>query len=133
MKFYAFATAVLVGLTAPCLTYLASPAVAQSPTVTKNIPLIGTFTDNNWMVTVSEQNGVYRYHGYNLKTSKSIDLLGATITKQGNKRLYTWNNNGTRYRVTWQPQDQDYVRVQVIGPQRTEVLNRLLARQEGGC
>ncbi len=133
MKVYALATAVFVGMTAPCLTYFDRPAVAQPQKITQTIPLIGTFSDNNWTVTVSEQNGVYRYHGHNLKTSKSIELLGATITKQGDKRLYTWNNNGTRYRVTWQPQDQDYVRVQVISPQRTEVLNRLLARQEGGC
>ncbi len=137
MKVYALVAAVLVGMAGPLVTSFASPVAAQPHKITQTVPLIrpliGTFGDGNWLVTVSEQNGVYRYTGYDQKTSKSIELLGAIVTNQGSKRLYTWNNGDTKYRVTWQPQDQDYVRLQVIKPNQKEVLNRLLARQEEGC
>ncbi len=141
MKVYALAAAILMGMASPLVTSFSSPATAHSRKVTQAVPLprllpsplMGTFSDGNWLVTVSEQNGVYRYTGYDQKTSKSIELLGAVVTSQGSKRLYTWHNGDTKYRVTWQPQDQDYVRLQVIKPNRQEVLNRLLSRQEEGC
>jgi hypothetical protein len=137
MKVYALAVAILVGMASPLVTSLASPVAAQPHKVTRTVPLpkalIGTFGDGNWFVTVSEQNGVYRYSGYDRKNSKSIELSGAIVTNQGGKRLYTWRNGDTKYRVIWQPKDQDYVRLQVIQPNRKEVLNRLLSRQEEGC
>jgi hypothetical protein len=137
MKVYALAVAILVGMASPLVISLASPVAAQPHKVTRTVSLskalIGSFGDGNWFVTVSEQNGVYRYSGYDRKNSKSIELSGAVVTKQGGKRLYTWRNGDTKYRVIWQPQDQDYVRLQVIQPNRKEVLNRLLSRQEEGC
>jgi hypothetical protein len=133
MKVYALAATILLGMTSPLVTSLANPVAAQPRKVTQTVPLIGTFGDGNWFVTVSEQNGIYRYTGYDRKNSKSIELSGAVVTNQGGKRFYTWRNGDTKYRVIWQPQDQDYVRLQVIQPNRTEVLNRLLSRQEEGC
>jgi hypothetical protein len=133
MKFYALVTAVMVGVAVPLVANFSSPAAAPSPNIAKVVPLDGTFGDSDWMVTVSQQDGNYRYYGYNLKTSKSLELFGAKVTSQGSKRIYTWNNSGTKYRVTWQPQDQNYVRLQVISPNQTKVLNRLLSRQEDGC
>ncbi len=133
MKFYALVTAVMVGVAVPLVANFSSLAAAASPNIAQAMPLNGTFGDGDWMVTVSQQNDTYRYYGYNLKTSKSIELSGARVTTQGSKRIYTWNNSGTKYRVTWQPQDQNYVRLQVISPNQTKVLNRLLSRQEDGC
>ncbi len=138
MKVYALAAAILVGIASPLVASFSSPVTARPLQVSQTVPLIkssliGTFGDGNWFVTVSEQNGVYRYTGYDRKNSKSIELSGAVVIKQGGKRLYTWRNGDTKYRVTWQPQDQDYIRVQVIQPNRKEVLNRLLSRQEEGC
>jgi hypothetical protein len=133
MKIHALVTAVMIGVTVPLVINLTSPVAAQSPKITKAVPLNGSFGDADWMVTISQQNDTHRYFGYNLKTSKSIELLGAKVTNQGGKRIYTWNNSGTKYRVTWQLQDQDYVRVQVISPNQKEVLNRLLSRQDEGC
>jgi hypothetical protein len=106
MKVYALVSAVLLGVAVPLVTNLASPAAAQPLENTPVVPLSGSFGDSNWMVTVTQEDGRYRYLGY---------------------------NGDTKYRVTWQPQDQDYVRLQVISPNRKEVLNRLLSRQEEGC
>ncbi len=133
MKVYTLMAAIILGAALPIATLIASPANAQHQKITYNAPLEGTFGDARWTVTVSQKNGVYRYYGHNLGSSNSIELLGATVVKQGTKRLYIWNNNGTKYRLTWQPQDQGYVRVQVIDANRTEVLNRLLSRHEDGC
>jgi hypothetical protein len=137
MKVYALAAAILVGMASPLVSSFTSSVAAQPHQVAQTVPLprplMGTFGDGNWFVTVSEQNGVYRYTGYDRKNSKSIELSGAVVTNQGGKRLYTWRNGDTKYRVIWQPQDQDYVRLQVIQLNRKEVLNRLLSRQEEGC
>jgi hypothetical protein len=133
MKFHALVTAVMVGLVVPLADNFSHPAVAQSPAIASVAPPIGTFRDGNWTITVSEQNGTYRYSAYDLRTGKSIELRGATVTNQGNKRLYTWNQGETKHRVIWQPQEQDYVRLQVIAPNQTELMNRLLSRQEEGC
>jgi hypothetical protein len=133
MKVYALVSAVLLGVAVPLVTNLASPAAAQPLENTPVVPLSGSFGDSNWMVTVTQEDGRYRYLGYDYKKNKSIELIGAKVTNQGGKRLYTWHNGDTKYRVTWQPQDQDYVRLQVISPNRKEVLNRLLSRQEEGC
>jgi hypothetical protein len=132
MKVYALVSAVLLGVAVPLVTNLASPAAAQ-PLKDTPTPLYGSFGDSDWMVTVTQEDGRYRYLGYNFKKNKSIELIGAKVINQGGKRLYTWHNGDTKYRVTWQPQDQDYVRLQVISPNRKEVLNRLLSRQEEGC
>jgi hypothetical protein len=133
MRFHALVTAVMVGLVVPVADNFSLPAVAQSPAIASVTPPIGTFRDGNWIVTVSEQNDIYRYSAYDLRTGKSIDLRGATVTNQGSKRLYTWNQEDTKYRVIWQPQEQDYVRLQVIDPNQTELMNRLLSRQKEGC
>ncbi len=133
MRFHALVTAVMVGLVVPLADNFSHPAVAQSQAIAAVAPPIGTFRDGNWAVTVSEKSGVYRYSAYDLRTGKSIDLRGATITNQGSKRLYTWNNGDTQYRVVWQPQEKDCVHLQVIAPNQTEVMDRLLSRQENGC
>jgi hypothetical protein len=133
MRFHALVTAVMVGLVVPVADNFSHPAVAHSQAIASVTPPIGTFRDGNWTVTVSAQNGVYRYLAYDLRTGKSIDLRGATVTNQDGKRLYTWHQGETKYRVIWQPQEQDYVRLQVIAPNQTEVMNRLLSRQEEGC
>ena len=103
MRFHALVTAVMVGLVVPVADNFSYPVAAQSQAVAAVAPPIGTFRDGNWTVTVSEQHGTYRYSAYDLKTGKSIDLQGATVTNQGSKRLYTWHQGDTKYRVIWQP------------------------------
>jgi hypothetical protein len=93
----------------------------------------GTFVDKEWTILVYRQGDTYRYRGYNNRTEKSIELSGAMIAGDRQRRVYTWNNQGTRYQVTWQRRDPNYIRVQVITSNGKEVLNRLLPRVEEGC
>jgi hypothetical protein len=58
-----------------------------------------------------------------------VDIISdRTVSRDRQRKFYTWNNGGTRYRVTWNPQDPNYIRVQVKTPNGKEILNRLLPR-----
>ena len=129
MKSLPFTAALLmVGLTAPLVMQMATPLVATAGVVGPN----GSFLDREWNIAVVYRNNSYHYIGYNLRTGKSIELAGAVVAGDPQRKVYTWNNNGTLYQVTWQPQDPNYIRVRVISSGR-EVLNRLLTRDNDDC
>jgi hypothetical protein len=71
MRFHALVTAVMVGLVVPVADNFSRPAAAQSQAIASVAPPIGTFRDGNWTITVSVQNGVYRYSAYDLRTGQS--------------------------------------------------------------
>jgi hypothetical protein len=114
---------------------LATPLLAQTfvpmAAVAKANSLDGVFADREWTISVYYQNNTYQYSGFNHQTQSSIQLSGATVKRDGQRKIYTWNNGGTRYQVVWQSQDPDYIRVRVTTPRGKEVLNRLLPRQSG--
>jgi hypothetical protein len=128
-RLYSTAALLIFGLATPLLTQAISPMVA----VAKMTSPDGAFVDQEWTITVAYVNNTYQYSGYNSQTKKSIQLSGATVLRDGQRKIYTWNNGGTRYQVVWQSQDPDYVRVRVTTPNGKEVLNRLLSRSEEGC
>jgi hypothetical protein len=129
-QFYSTVAALFFGLATPLLT----EAIIPMSVVAKVSSLGGTFVDKEWTISVYSENNTYHYQGYNIKTKKSINLAGAILSGNRQRRVYTWNNQGTRYQVTWQAQDPDYIRVKVIVPNGKEVLNRLLPRSvEQGC
>jgi hypothetical protein len=58
---------------------------------------------------------------------RPIRLPNAGISQDGSRRIYTWNNRGTRYQVVWQRRDPDFIRVRrVTAPSGKEILNRLI-------
>jgi hypothetical protein len=119
----------IFGLATPLFTQAFVPMVA----VAQANNLEGAFSDREWDVSVYYRNNTDRYRGQLRGSNKSIELSGATVLRDGNRRIYTWNNNGTRYQVVWQRQDPDYIRVRVTTPRGKEVLNRLLSRCQQGC
>ncbi len=119
----------LFGLATPLFTQASIPIVA----VAQSNNLEGAFSDREWDIYVYYRNNSYRYRGQQRGSNRSIELSGATVLKDGNRTIYTWNNNGTRYQVVWQRQDPDYIRVRVTTPRGKEVLNRLLSRCQQGC
>jgi hypothetical protein len=125
-RIHSIAALLFFGLATPLLTQAIAPMAA----VAESNQLNGAFSDREWDISVYYQNNSYQYRGQQRGTAKSIQLSGATIARDGQRKIYTWNNNGTRYQVVWQPQDPDYIRLRVITP-RGEVLNRLLSREEG--
>ena len=136
MKLPLFACALCLGFTAPVLTQSIAPAAAnpvasQSKIAIDNYP-DGTYLDRDWAVYLYRSGGTYHYRGTNNHTQASIEFAGANVSGTNSRRVYTWNNAGTRYRVTWKRSDPDTIRLQVIAPNGKEQLNRLLS-YEGGC
>ena len=129
MKQLNLAAALIFGLAVPALTQAIAPTIVHAEVKDLN----DVFADKEWNVSIYHQNNSYHYRGYNVRTKSSIELSGATVTRDGERKIYTWNNGGTRYRVTWQPKDPSYIRVRVMTPNGKEVLNRLLSLEEGGC
>jgi uncharacterized protein (DUF58 family) len=123
------AALLMFGLATPLLTQAITPMAVVAR---ENNP-DGAFVDRDWTVSVLYQNNTYQYNGYNHQTQKSIQLSGATVSGDNIRKIYTWNNGGTRYQVTWQRRDPNFIRVRVLTPNGKEVLNRLLPRSEEGC
>jgi hypothetical protein len=86
------------------------------------------YGDRDWLVELDYSGNTYRYRGVNKRNGSEIVLAGATVSVTNKRKIYTWNNARTRYRVTWQPKDPDTIRLQVIQPNGKEIVNRLLQR-----
>ena len=87
------------------------------------------FTDEEWLVTVSDNDNDLVYHGVNLETGDSITLAGVVYGGNSERRVFSWNNGNFRYQIAQQPADPDFVRLQVFEG-NAELLNRLLYRYE---
>ncbi len=124
MKQLNLAAVLIFSLVTPLLVPIIAPmrAVAQS-----NLT-VAAFADREWRITVYETSGGdYCYSGYHKRTQKSIALCGVRVSGNPQRRVYTWNNRGTLYQVTWQPRDPNFARILVKTPSG-EVLNRVLPR-----
>ncbi|MCE2905808.1 MAG: hypothetical protein LW814_12420 [Anabaena sp. CoA2_C59] len=113
----------ILGISTPAIIDMAIPNQAMA--VQKfNYPN-NTFSDKEWTVILKFTNNSYHYHGMHTKGS-SINLSGAVASGTHERQVYTWNNNGTKYQVTYRPNDPNYIRVQVIDNKGKIILNRLL-------
>jgi hypothetical protein len=119
----------------PSIATVALPqlAAAQPYKPTAN-NLQGKFTSEGWRICIYYRNNTYNYAARDPQGG-SIELAGATIRRDGVRKIYTWNNGGTRYQVIWQPQDPDSIRVRVTTPQGRQVFDRLFprAQQDQSC
>ena len=122
MNLKAIALATILGLSAPAIADIAlsTHAVAQANSPT------GMYSDGEWSVTIGYDNNAFSYYGENLSTGDSINLRGARVSGNNQRRIYTWRNGDFRYQVAWQPRDPGVIRVQVINGRGREVLNRIL-------
>ena len=113
----------ILGISTPAIIDMAIPHQAMA--VQKfNYPK-NTFSDQEWTVILKFTNNSYHYYGRNISNGSSINLSGAVASGSHERQIYTWNNNGTKYQVTYRPNDPNYIRVQVIDRGKV-VLNRLL-------
>jgi hypothetical protein len=91
--------------------------------------LEGFYVDLDWSVTLYRSEGKYTYQGKNLNTGSTLTLSGATVTRSKGQQIYTWNNKGTKYRVTWKTNDSSKISLQVIDTNRRVILSRSLQWQ----
>jgi hypothetical protein len=136
MKLPLLACTLCLGLVTPIVAGSIVPATANPSISPSQIAIDkypdGTYIDRDWNVYLYRSGGTYHYRGTNNLTKATIEFSGANISGTKSRRIYTWNNGGTRYRVTWKVSDPDTIRLQVIAPNGKEQLNRLLT-YEGGC
>jgi hypothetical protein len=124
MKYQAIILSAILGISTPAIMDIAIPNSAMA--VQKfNYPN-NTFSDQEWTVILKFTNNSYHYNGKHIPKGSSINLSGATASGTHERQVYTWNNNGTKYQVTWKPNDPNYIRVQVIDTKGKIILNRLL-------
>ncbi|MTJ47423.1 hypothetical protein [Dolichospermum sp. UHCC 0259] len=123
MNYKAIILSAVLGISTPAIMDMAIPHQAMA--VQKfNYPN-NTFSDQEWTVTLKFTNNSYHYYGKHIPKNNSINLSGAVASGSHERQVYTWNNNGTKYQVTYRPNDPNYIRVQVINRGKV-VLNRLL-------
>ncbi|NET01343.1 MAG: hypothetical protein F6K62_12460 [Sphaerospermopsis sp. SIO1G2] len=124
MNYKAITLATILGIATPAIIDVTTtkPALAQ----TFDYP-DGTFASKDWKVSVSYSNNVYYYYGENRRYRDSyISLSGAVTSGNNARQIYTWNNNGMKYRITWRPSDPNFVRLEVINPRGRVILNQIL-------
>ncbi|WP_254449414.1 hypothetical protein [Anabaena sp. UHCC 0253] len=124
MNSKAIILATILGISTPAIIDVAIPN--QAVAVQKFDYPAGEFRDKDWSVTLSFGNNVYYYYGENLNNNSNINLSGAVASGNKQRQVYTWNNNGLKYQVTWRPSDPNFIRVEVIRPNGKVILNRLL-------
>jgi hypothetical protein len=128
-RLHPIALAIILGLSTPTLVSSLHP----TPVMAQEQKLNGVFGDNKWTVNIFYEQNAYRYKANSIGDKTGIDLSGATISGTRDRRIYTWNNGGTRYQAVWQQKDPDFIRVRVLSPRGNEIFNRVLKRQEEGC
>ncbi|GCL37022.1 MAG: hypothetical protein ACKO9I_09060 [Sphaerospermopsis kisseleviana] len=124
MNYKAITLAAILGISTPAIIDVAmpQPALAQKFNYPK-----GNFGDKDWEVSLSFDNNVYYYYGENRRNRNSnINLSGAVTSGTNDRQVYTWNNNGMKYRVTWRPSDPNFIRLEVVNPGGKVILNRIL-------
>ena len=127
MKLATRACAIWIGIAMPTIAFTTAPSSVMAEPKYPS----GFYLDRDWGVALEFKSGTYHYRGTNNRTGKSLALAGASVSGTKNRRIYTWNNAGIRYRVTWQPSDPGVIRIQVINPNGQEQLNRLLNAEDG--
>ncbi|MDJ0742167.1 MAG: hypothetical protein QNJ32_02270 [Xenococcaceae cyanobacterium MO_167.B27] len=88
----------------------------------------GKFSDDSWLISLWQKNGTYYYQGTELRTGNSLSLRGAKSSIDRQRHTYTWQNGDYSYQINWQPNNPDYIRLQVFAPNGKQLLNRLLEK-----
>ena len=103
-----------------------SPAEVKIATVKY---LEGFYVTSDFSVEIFRQGGKYYYNGTMLETQANLKLSNPTISRTKSQHTYTWNNKGTKYRVSWNTNDTGKIYLQVIEGSRI-ILDRSLQWQK---
>ncbi|MEA5554764.1 hypothetical protein VB713_27950 [Anabaena cylindrica UHCC 0172] len=124
MNYKSIILATILGISTPAIIDMAIPN--QAIAVQRFDYPAGEFRDKDWTVSLSFSNNVYYYYGENRNNNSNINLSGAVASGNKQRQVYTWNNNGLKYQITWRPNDPNFIRVEVIRPNGRVILNRVL-------
>ena len=93
---------------------------------TKSAP-IGVFSNGALSVSLWHENNTYNYFGYDESTQNSIQL--STPILDSNNNLLVWHLDDYQYKVAWQHQNTNSIRVTIINPQNQIITNAVLSRE----
>lgn len=133
----AFCLAATVSLGVTLNTGIANAAMVpvsdnNSPTQPKIATvryLEGFFVNSDFSIDLYREGGKYYYLGTKLQNNANLKLANPTVSITKSQQIYTWNNQGTKYRISWDTNNPDKIRLQVIDRSRI-ILDRSLQRQK---
>ncbi|OKH52820.1 hypothetical protein NIES2101_13240 [Calothrix sp. HK-06] len=123
--------AAILGLSAPAITDIALNPQSAVAMPTDFVRPTGAFTDSSteWVVKLNlDEFGVYTYSGQNTKQGSDLTLKSPEISGNSQSYTYTFKNNSYKYIITYQPADKKHIRLTVVNPQGSTILNKLMAK-----
>jgi hypothetical protein len=84
----------------------------------------GSFSGGKWSIYQEcGEEGVFLRSG----TSKAIKLFNErTETKNNGKKIYIWVQKGAQYKLSWNPKDSSFARLEIINTSGIKIVNTLL-------
>lgn len=123
--------AAILGLSAPAITDIVLNPQSAVAMPTDFVRPTGAFTDSSteWVVKLNlDQSGIYTYSGQNTKQGSDLTLKNPEMSGNSQSYTYTFKNNNYKYIITYQPADKDHIRLTVVNPQGSTILNKLMAQ-----
>ncbi|HLP90450.1 MAG TPA: hypothetical protein VK184_17925 [Nostocaceae cyanobacterium] len=126
MNLRAIALAAILGVSAPAIFDVA--VNHQAVAATFDYPE-GQFVDKDWRISLTVVDNDYTFYAQSRHVGDNrfddLSLTGAIASGTKQRQIYTWNNNGTKYIVSWRPSDPRFIRVRVIRPNGRVIINKL--------
>jgi hypothetical protein len=103
--------------------------VNTCPLVRGEFSIRGTFSNENWRVSISQwEPAAYIYRGVNRRDGSSIQLIDFDVTGTTSRPQYRFTNEDVTYVVTFRYSDSDTIRLELYQDDRV-ILNELLDRE----
>ncbi len=121
----------IIGLSAPAITDIAFNSQSAMAMPIDTVRPIGAFIDTNqeWLVKLNlDEFGFYTYNAQNKKNGSSLTLKDPEISGDSKRYTYTFKSNNYRYIIAYQPSDKKTIRLTVVNPQGTTILNKMMTK-----
>ncbi len=84
----------------------------------------GSFSDGKWSIYIEcGEEGVFLRHG----VSKPLRLFDERIKINNNgRKSYVWAQKGAQYKLSWNPLDLGFARLEIINTSGIKIVNTLL-------
>ncbi|BAZ20310.1 hypothetical protein NIES4073_11860 [Kalymmatonema gypsitolerans NIES-4073] len=131
MNIKVLALAAILSFSAPAIIDIALNPQTAVAMPTDFVRPTGAFTDNNqeWVVKLNlDQFGIYTYEGQNVKKGSELTLKNPEMSGNSQSYTYSFKNENYKYIITYQPADTKHIRLTVVNPQGSTILNQLMAK-----
>lgn len=127
MKITNLILTVILGISTPIISSLTVKNTVNAQTIQG---AIGTFSNEEWTVSLWYENNIYYYNSLNLNNGQSLTLSRPRLSLESteDRYIYIWRNNDYQYQITWRKNDPDYLRLTVINPSNRTIVNTILQR-----